>query len=167
MALDVPRGFCHYQVVASKDADEHRQELGKLVEKARRRRFGSVQKALRASDVSRATWLRIEAGQSVREDRLAAAEKALGWPPGTAFQLLADGVQTTIELDEDGNIISRGVTINVPPAAVASASPTNIASMSEEEFEAFYQEVTLEAQRRMRQAVGRLKQVETEQEQPS
>lgn len=99
-----------------KGLDERRRDLGVLIKTARRRKFGTVQGALRAGDINRATWLRIEDGQPVREDRLSAAEKALGWPAGTAFQFLAEGVETTIELDHEGNIVRQGVTIHAGSA---------------------------------------------------
>lgn len=61
-----------------------------MVKLARQRRFGTVQKAIRVSGLNRATWLRIEAGDPVREDSLITAEVALGWEPGTVERLMTD-----------------------------------------------------------------------------
>lgn len=86
--------------------DPRRVTLGELVVKARERRFASVTAALQASGVNRATWLRIENGDKVRDDRLLAAEKALDWPPGIALDYLR-GKTAEIYLNDDGTVASE------------------------------------------------------------
>lgn len=71
------------------DADEGRARLGVEIQRERRARFGTVEKARIAANVNRATWDNAEQGKRLREDRLAAIERALGWQPGTAWKIMA------------------------------------------------------------------------------
>ena len=69
-------------------AGEHKR-LGELVKAERRNKFGSIEQAIREAGVNRATWLRVENGQRVRDDSLSSIEHALGWTPGRAWRILA------------------------------------------------------------------------------
>jgi hypothetical protein len=69
--------------------EEDRGRLAIYVRRRRRELYGTVESALRESKINRATWQRIEAGDTVRDDKLAAAEKALGWQPGDAWRVMA------------------------------------------------------------------------------
>jgi hypothetical protein len=68
---------------------EDRGRLATYVTERRRALYGTVENALRESKINRATWQRIEAGKRVRDDKLAAAEKALHWQPGDAWRVMA------------------------------------------------------------------------------
>lgn len=62
--------------------------LGLAVTNARKAKFGTVDKARTAAEVSRGAWDRVEQGKSVKDFTLTAIEKALGWPPGRAVAIL-------------------------------------------------------------------------------
>lgn len=70
------------------------QRLGRIVTAERGRKYGTVQKAIRAAEMNAATWKRVEDGYPVRGDRLAAVEEALDWPAGKA-QRIIDGIEPT------------------------------------------------------------------------
>lgn len=59
--------------------DDERRTLGALVTGARRARFGTKRNAYGAAGLNAATWDRIEAGERVKDYKLAPAVKAL-WP---------------------------------------------------------------------------------------
>lgn len=59
--------------------EEDRRKVGRLIERARRRDYGTKSSAYSSAGVNAATWDKIEAGESVREDRLTAAVKLM-WP---------------------------------------------------------------------------------------
>lgn len=66
--------------------------LGRIVKSERGRKFGTAQAAIREAQMNAATLKRVESGMPVRADRLAAIEKALGWPAGRA-QRIIDGLE--------------------------------------------------------------------------
>lgn len=66
-----------------------RARLGEYVTAARRAHYGTVEKAIRAAGINRATWLRVESGEHVRDDSLVAVERALGWEQGDAWRIAA------------------------------------------------------------------------------
>lgn len=59
--------------------EKDRKRIGQVVAIRRRAKFGTKSAAYRQAGLNAATWDRIEAGDSVREDRLVAALKLL-WP---------------------------------------------------------------------------------------
>jgi hypothetical protein len=59
--------------------EDDRKRLGDLISRERKRQFGTKSSAYKAAGVNAATWDRAEAGDSVREDRLAAIVRLL-WP---------------------------------------------------------------------------------------
>lgn len=70
--------------------DIDRAALGRKIEAQRLRVFGTRAAAYRAAGVNPMTWSRLEAGEPVRADRLAAAVKAL-WPrTGGDWRLIDD-----------------------------------------------------------------------------
>ena len=60
------------------EESEGRMRLARYITERRRSRYGSVENAIRAAGVNRATWNNAEAGVRVRDDRLTAIEAALG-----------------------------------------------------------------------------------------
>lgn len=69
--------------------DQDRTRLALRVMQARREKFGTVEAAIRAAQINRATWERVESGSRVRDDKLGAIEKALGWKSGDAWRVMA------------------------------------------------------------------------------
>lgn len=59
------------------DADQ--EELGRLIERERKRQFNTKKAAYNAAGVNEATWSRAEDGQGVRPDRLRLIVRLL-WP---------------------------------------------------------------------------------------
>jgi hypothetical protein len=84
-------------------------------------------------------------------------EKALGWAPGTLGRLARGELILPSEMPPTD-----------PQVLVDESATPDIGSMSQDEFDAFYEKVTREAQRRMREGpASRLDQVEREQENPA
>lgn len=77
--------------------EQDRDRLALRVIEARRATFGTVEAAIRAAEINRATWERVESGQRVRDDKLGAIEKALGWNAGDAWRIMA-GKEPTVDL---------------------------------------------------------------------
>lgn len=71
--------------------DDDRERIGRSVEVRRRAKFGTKSAAYRKAGLNAATWDRVELGEAVRDDRLAAALKLL-WPEsgGDWHQVIAD-----------------------------------------------------------------------------
>lgn len=72
-------------------SESEREELAKRVATQRRIVFGAKSAAYRAASISPTTWNRIEAGESVREDSLISAIKAL-WPRSEGDWTRIEGV---------------------------------------------------------------------------
>lgn len=69
---------------------EQRTQLGRQVESARRKYFGTKSAAYNGAGINSTTWDRIEQGLPVRDDRLSAAVKLL-WPSTDGdWQLIAE-----------------------------------------------------------------------------
>lgn len=68
--------------------------LGRYITAARRARYGTVSKAIAAAGVNSLTWAKAERGERIREDRLTAIEKALGWEVGDGWVIAAGGEPT-------------------------------------------------------------------------
>lgn len=68
-----------------------RDRLGDYIHAARLAHYGSVEKAIRAAGVNRATWLRAERGAPIRDESMTAIEKALGWNVGDSDRIMAGG----------------------------------------------------------------------------
>jgi hypothetical protein len=89
--------------------EQERDRLKWRVIEARRTQFGTVEAAIRAAGINRATWQRVEAGESVRDDKLGAVEKALGWNPGDAWRIMA-GKEPTVDMPATPEV-SKHVTL--------------------------------------------------------
>lgn len=66
------------------------QRLGRYIAAARRAHYGTVTAAVSAAGVNTLTWSKAERGEPIREDRLTAIEKALGWNVGDGW-IVAEG----------------------------------------------------------------------------
>lgn len=64
--------------------------LGKYITAARRAHYGTVSAAVSAAGVNTLTWNKAERGEPIREDRLTAIEKSLGWNVGDGW-VIAEG----------------------------------------------------------------------------
>lgn len=63
--------------------------LGRLVKRERLSKFGTVDSARAAAQVSRGAWDNVEAGRRVKDFTLAAIEKALGFRSGSFEDMVA------------------------------------------------------------------------------
>lgn len=78
-------------------SSDDRDRLGQYVTERRRTKYGSVEAAIRAAEVNRVTWRKVELGEAVRDASLSAIEKSLGWNPGDAWRVMA-GKEPTAEM---------------------------------------------------------------------
>ena len=71
------------------DEHEGRLRLARQLREARRAQYGNVEQAIRAAEVNRATWLKAEAGERVRDNSLRAIEAAIDrWRSGDAWRIM-------------------------------------------------------------------------------
>lgn len=78
-----------------------REKLAAAVKRDRKARYRTVDEARQAARISRGAWDSVEKAQPVKGFTLTAVEKALGWPPGRAEDLLAGrSIATPRELEQ-------------------------------------------------------------------
>lgn len=80
--------------------------LGDYIAAARRAHYGTVQSAVKAAGVNTATWTKAERGESIRDDRMTAIERALGWDLGDADRIAQGGEPNTGE-GASADLLSR------------------------------------------------------------
>jgi hypothetical protein len=67
------------------------QRLGRYIAAARRGQFATVVAAIKEAGVNTETWNRAERGDPIRDDRMTAIERALGWDIGDAERIAKGG----------------------------------------------------------------------------
>lgn len=76
---------CHAPGVNESD---YRAVLAERVKATRRAKYRTVDAARNAAGVARGTWEKAERGDPIKDFSLAAIERALGWEPGYAVEIL-------------------------------------------------------------------------------